>query len=324
MRILFFVMYLIMNTEVTVGDVVFGHIHSAVIKQGINHLTDTACVTISKNYKLKDKSVLDYINAGDAATIKLGYNGLLYEEFTGYVREINTDIPMVLHLDDEMYQLKQGNFVKAWKEVSLLDMLTTIAPDYTIDCPDVNLGKFQIDNASAFKVLQELKNQYGFYSWIKESTLHCGFAYDQRENVGSTHVYKFGRNIPKGGNKLKFQRKEDYKVKIRAISNKQDGTKLKVEVGSTENNASVRTLNFGDKTKTELKELANQELARLCFDGYGGSIKGMGSPRTKAGDALELVGMPDDGGNGTYLIEAVTIKWGIDGFSRENKLSFKI
>ncbi len=317
-------MYVAMQPLVTIGDVVFDHVGSVEIKQSVIQLTDTATMTLPRAYKLKDKNVLDYIKVGDQATIQLGYNGELHEEFSGYVREINTSIPLVIHLDDEMYQLKKGNIIDSWEKITLKELLTEIAPGYKTECPKVNLGKFQIDSASPFIVLQELKKQYGFYSWTKGKTLHCGFAYDIKDNAPVNHVYTYGLNIPKGGNQLKYNRKEDIKLRVTAIANKPNGKKLKVEIGSKDRDAQQRTLNFGDKTKEELKELANKELAKIRFDGYTGTIRGFGIPLTMAGDTLELRNMPEADGNGKYLIEAVTIKWGKGGYLRTNKLSYQV
>lgn len=317
-------MYVTMHALIVVGKVQFNHATTVAIKQSVNQLSDTATIVLPRNYRLKDTNVLKYINPGDKVTIQLGYNRHLHNEFSGYVREINSCYPIKIHCDDGMYLLKQGNIVDSWEQITLRKLLQVIAPKFKIICPNINLGKFQIDNASPFIVLQELKKQYGFYSWINETTLYCGFAYDLRDTATYTHLYEFGINIPKGGNQLKFQRMEDVKLRIKAISNKPDGSKLIENVGSTEQNVSVRTLNFGDKTKEELRTLATKELAKLRFDGYTGTIKGIGFPRTKAGDSLELKNMPDSDGNGRYLIESVVIKWSKSGFSRENKLSYRI
>ncbi len=323
--LLFTIMLFAMNAQVTVGNVIFEHITKCEIKQSVKEFTDVAEVTIPRNFTLKNKNVLDYIKVEDKSEIKLGINGVLYTEFTGYVTEISSDIPLRISFEDEMYKLKKGVLNKSWKSVKLKEILMFIAPDYKIKAPDVDLGSFGISNDTPYFVLKELRKQYGFSSYIKKDTLYCGFAYDIRNEAKFNHVYEFYKDIPSGGNKLKFQKKDDFEIIIRAISNNRDGSKTKIEIGHKDSeNASLRTLNFSEKTETKLNELALKEFERLNFDGYRGSITGLGHKKTKAGDSLTINDSKDTGKNGTYLIESVNIKWENSLFWRENSLSYKI
>lgn len=316
-------MYLNLQAKVKVGNATFENISSLEITESVIELSDKAKVVIPRNYKsLAGNPVLDVIKVGDKASIYLGYNGNLSLEFEGYIREIESDTPLILHLDDEMYLLKMTNYLESWEKISLKEILKTIAPGYSIQCPDLSLNKFSINNNSAYQVLMHLKQQYGLYSYLKEKTLHCGFAYDIKDKAIKEHTYEFKKNIKK--NDLKYKRKEDYKIKIIAIANRPDGKKSKLEIGSKENNASCRTLNFGNIEDSELKKLANAELNKLCFDGYTGSITGFGVPRTKAGDTLKIIDKEEPERAGKYLIEGVKIRYGKTYFERINKLSYKV
>jgi len=315
-------MYNNLNAEVKIGSVTFKEVNSCEITQSVIELSDQAIVVLPRNYKNKiGESVLDVLKVGQKISISLGYNDELNEEFKGYVREIESDIPIKIHIDDEMYQFKKNNLVKSWKKVTLQEVLTATSKGMEIDCPEVNLGKFIIDNESSYKVFMRLKH-YGLFTYVKDDVLHCGFPYKMGEKSYVAHEYEFGRNVKE--NKLKYRRKEDIKLKVVAIANKKDGKKIKVELGSGENDAIVRTMNFGDVDETQLRTLANAELNKLCFDGYSGKIIGFGVPLTRAGDTLRIIDEKEKDREGNYLIESVKIRWGNAYFERINQLSYKV
>lgn len=316
-------MYFNLSAHITIGDMLTTHLHSVVIEQSIKELSDNATIIIPREFYLKNKSVLEYIKNGDPVEIKLGYDGRNYTEFKGYVREVSSDKPIQIICDDEMYKLKQGNFIESWESVTLKQLLNTIAPDYTIDCPDVNLGKFEISSASPYIVLQELKRQYGLQTILRDGMLYVGFVGDVKERVPVTHVYDLKKNVKK--NNLKYQRKESVNLKIKAISSLPNGKKLTVTVGSTDPHAAIRTLNFGGKTAAELRKLATETLDTLRFDGYSGTITGFGFDRTMAGDAIGIINDPEsDRAKHNYFIESVKIRFGNAFFERINTLSYKL
>lgn len=322
-------LYLRMNSRLTVTNpetkqgARFDHIAEAIIKESVKTIGDTATIIIPRNYgNLPEKGVLQYIKAGYTVLLELGYNGEYFEEFKGYIREVGSGFPVKIFCDDAFYLLRKNNFNKSWASVSLRQLLSEIASGYKIECPDVQLGAFQIDNASTLVVLQELQQQYGFYSFLKGDTLFCQYAFDVRGVTNKIHTYNFTKNVKKSN--LTFKRKEDFKIKIVAISNLSNGKKIKVEVGNKEKDASVRTRNFKNKTESELRELALKELDRLVFNGFEGNITGFGYPRVMAGDTLELVSPNEPEQNGNYLVESVTKKYTNAYYERICDLSYKI
>ena len=321
-------LYLNLNSRLTITNpdtksgIVFNHISKAEIKQSVKELGDTAVIVIPRQYgKLKNKAILQHIKVGDRVQLELGYNGELFTEFTGYLREIGSGYPLKLEVDDELYPLRKNSFKESWKSITLKKLLEKIAEGYKIECPDVNLGAFQIDNASTLVVLRELKNQYGFYSFLKDGTLYCQFAYDVR-GVGNIFTYNVQKNVKKTD--LKYQRKEDVQIQITAISNQSNGKKITEKVGSKDKDASLRTLNFRNKSSAELKELAQKELDRLVFDGFTGTITGFGYPRICAGDTLKIVDAKEPERDGSYLVEEVNINYGNAYYERICRLSYKI
>ena len=128
-------------------------------------------------------------------------------------------------------------------------------------------------------------------------------------------------------NTLKFVRKEDIKLHITAKGQDRAGKTIVEELGDNSDDATKRTMNFGTEcqTKQALRERAQAALDKQCFDGYEGKITGFGVPRVHAGDAVKLVDPENSEREGTYLVKAVTINYGVGtGFRREVELSYKI
>ena len=316
-------LYLNMNSKAVLGNIQLNNITSFNITQTVQELSSTAKLVVPKAYgKIGQKPILDLLKVGDPVKIDLGYNGVYNQEFEGYISEIEADAPLVINCDDKMWPYKQNNWVKNYARSDLKQVLQEIFPGLVIDCPQVNLGKFEIDNASSYKVIQDLQSDNGLYSRITGNTLKVGLAYDFAD-LSKVHTYDIRKDVK--ANDLKYKRKEDMQVRFKAVANLPNGKKKTVMVGSKLPNASEKTLNFaGNFTESELKEKANAVLAKAVFDGYTGSVTGLGDPLTRCGDCLTLIDEQNPEREGTYMIETVEISYDDNGFSRKNTLSYKV
>lgn len=317
--------YLNMSSRVTLGNVVLNNISAYEINENVLEMSNVANITIPRNYKqLADKAILDILKVGDKVSIESAYNGLMALEFTGYIKEIESDFPLIIHCEDESYVLRQTSFIKSYKAATLKQILTDIVPKgITWDCPAVNIGKYQIDKASAYDVLNDLIKRYGLYSRLHNGHLKVGLAYDFAD-TSKNHIYTIGKDVKK--NELKYKRKEDFKIRFKATATSPNGKKVHVTVGSLETDASERSLNFsGPMTEAELKEKARAIMAKLVYDGYTGTITGFGRPLTRAGDALRIKDKNEPEREGRYLIEKVDILYNeSEGYKRVNTLSYFI
>lgn len=314
-----------MTSQVTLGSVLLQHVSGFEINENIMELSNTAKITIPKNYgKIGQKPILEQFKVGDPVTIMAGYDGDLALEFVGYIREIESDLPLTIHCDDESYILRQSNYIKSYKTATLKQVLTDILPKtLSFECPDVNLGKFHIDNESAYHVLNRIKEEHGLYSRLQNNHMTVNLR-DISNTKMTSHIYTIGKNVRK--NELKFKRKEDYKLAVKVTTLLPNGKKKTVEVGSKEKGASqyVATLPHG-LSESEMTKYANAIYNQRCYDGYTGSIKGFGLPRTHAGDSLEIKDSLEPERAGKYLIEKVDIVYSeSEGFSRNNTLSYRI
>lgn len=309
--------------RIEIGNLVFNSVNSLVIETSVKELGDKATITLPRNYKKLDgKSVLDLMKTGDAVKISLAYDGDPQEEFTGFLQNIESGVPLRLTVDDEMYPLKRNNWCKSWPKITLEDLLKYVAPGYKIECPGTSLGAFQISNSSSFAVLSSLQRDYGFYTYVKNGTLYCQFPYDVR-GTGTIHDYKLYQ-YPVKKNDLKYSRAEDKKIRVRVTSDQGKGKKLTYETGAKEGEGSLNVSSIPGLNPSEIETYAKAWYKTLAFDGYSGSITGFGSPRTTAGDTLKITD-PDESITGNYLIESVRVTYDLtQGFERENKISFKV
>ena len=321
-------MYLFYQVEIRIGDYVTTSVNAVEIKSSWRTLTDTAEIILPRNLSyrpvknpndidsLRGKPIDQLVKRGDPVTVKLGYHGEpLFTEFTGYVREIEPNVPLKLSCEDEMYNLKKGSITKSWPKVSLADLVKFVAPGYETEVIDLNLGKITINAASPAQVLESLKD-YGVFCYFRDKVLHAGFAYDYKYE---SHVYDFQRNIK--SHSLKFRRAGDYPIQVKAIANLNNGRKTvvlyPVLTDSDKARAEVRTLNFGPLSDNEkdreklLKQYAQAELKRFKPEGYRGSVTGFCVPFIRHGDNVRLRDARYPEHDSTNLVDSVNTKFAV-------------
>ena len=314
--------YLNINIRITVaGKIQFSAVKQIEIANSIELLTTTAKVELPREFKntrkdgqsfsIERKNLLELIKVGDSIHIEAGYNGDYFTEFEGYITQIGADIPLLLTCEDEMYQLKNK-------------LLKDIAPDYETEVLDMQLGKLMIERSSPYKVLEELKKQYGVHCSFREKKLIAGLKIDFKSKV--IHHFIFDKNFRQSKD-LKYKTKNERKVLLKAESS-QKGTSKKVSYQYGEEGGGERTLHAPTNlTLEELKAFTEKTYNSSVFDGYEGTLEGFGYPRTQVGDTIALTdpNYPDKHRDGLYLLESVTTLLNAqDGFKRKSKLSMKL
>jgi hypothetical protein len=318
--------FLNQKARVTIGNIFFDHVHSIEIKESVTELSDTAKVVLPRFFeKLDGKYPLDYIKAGDKVTIDYGYEETgIYREFTGYLRTISSDAPLELECD-QLYPLRQNNFVKSYRQVTLKQLLTLVTQGTflkTIEAPEVQMGKWLVDNASTYQVLTKVKEQYGLFGRIYGDILHVGFAWDWRPGYTQTHVYNMQGNVK--GNDLVYKTHDQFNVRVRVKIRGKKGKVAYIEAGSKDKDATVHTIEYAASSETVAKQIADARLKKSVYDGYSGSVTGFGIPLTRAGDSLTIVNKREPYREGTYLIEKVEKTYSSSGISRKNDIAFKL
>lgn len=311
-------MSFVLDCYIEIGKYVFTSVNEVKIINSRKQLGNTA--TIKMLNKWSGEFLCNAIKGGDKVLIKLGYNGELREEFRGYVRDIGINSPVEIQCDDEFYSLKRIKPTsKTFQSTTLKDLLKYLVPTITLeDIPSVTLSNFQVygDKSVAF-ALQQLRDSYGLEIYFRGDKLFAGVPLTASNSANSEEViYDLEKNVIDP--KLNYQRKEDVRIRIKAVSLTSDNKVLTEEVG--DNDASTTTtLHFYDITvKAELKRQAEEKLKVMKFDGFRGSITTFGLPYAEPGMIAKIIDKRFDGAReGKYFIDAVSTTFGISGFRRE-------
>lgn len=262
------------------------------------------------------------VKRGDKVTISLGYDDNLQTAFSGFVRDVGFKTPVVITCEDDMFNLKQMPAKKmAYRSVTLEKLLKDQGISYRLNVMgEQSLGAYRVTADTVAALLGKLSQQ-GIRSFFRyedgEPVLYCGVLFE-RDNKPS-QVFKTGFNIISDQN-LKQQKAENMRLRVKAVSLMPDNKKIKVEAGDAD--GEQRTLHTYNKTESELKAWAQQEIKRLKRDGLSGSFTTFGHTLV---DCLDAVGIIIDGTKmGVYQVKKNVIKYGDTGYRQEITLGLRI
>lgn len=321
-------MHFILACSVQVGDLnASPFIHSVEVKSGWRDLTDEAKITIPK--ALVSLGLAE-VNPGDPVSITLGYEGYQKEVFTGFVKQVNPKTPLEIECEDASYLLKRTNIQKFWKEkVTLQEIVDHLVsetnaanPDFGItlseDIPEITFTKFRIANANAAQVLEKFKQGYGLTAYFRGSELHVGLAYRELD-LGEV-TYDLNNNVI-DHNKLEYRRLDQNKLLIKAKSLQKDNTFLEVEVGD-EGGHQIPQFYRHVSSKDELKQLAQEDLKKLKYEGYRGSLRTFMVPFARHGMTARIIDT-DLGRDSRHIIDSTVLRFE-DGITIDVGIGIKL
>lgn len=287
----------------------------------MEQLTDTCKITLPKRLKWDGEADVP-VRRGDRVKVWLGYNDDLQLAFTGYIRDVGFKTPIVLTCEDEMFKLKQMPTVKkAYKNITIEELLKDQELTYPINVMgEQSLGQYRVTADTVASLLGHLKEN-GIRSFFRyengEPVLYCGVLFEKDDSP--TQVFATGMNII-SDQSLEQQQAENIRLRVKAISLMPNNKKIKVEVGDAD--GEHRTLHTYNKTESELKAWAEQEIKRLKRDGLKGSFTTFGA---KIVDKLTAIGIKIDGEKkGVYQVSKNVIKYGTSGYRQEITLGPRI
>ena len=291
-------------------------IHSYHASLSWKSLTDQAETTIAKNIYFEQLGqVYLLIQAGDPVQIYSGYDGNYNLEFEGFISYVNDGLPVILSVEDAMYQMKRTEVNKSYGSVNLQKLLADIIPAaYTVNAMDVELGTVYLPKTTVAKTLGLLKDQYGLYSYFVGTTLICGKIYS--DNVHAvTYTYDMYKDII--SNDLKYRTKDQIKLKVTMTSYNANGKKKTATVGDDKDGELIQLVCTNVTDTTVLTALAQKELDRLKFDGYQGDMLVFGDKPVKHGDIINLTNQiyPERAGN--YYVDRVVPSCTAEGALRK-------
>jgi len=311
-----------LDCEITIGKYVFFNVNSVSIELSRKSQVGRANIILPRRYN--KNNIQQAIFEGDQVNIKLGYNGRLNDEFTGYVSSIGCNIPVEIECEDTMYKLKR-TAVKpiSWKSIKLEDVIKHVTPEAVIEVNDITLAPYYIKGQiTAAKVLENLKDQFGLDVYYRpDGRLYVGIAYNESEAVKSKPViYRSGLNII--DQDLKYQRAEGVRIKLRMISLLKSGKQLTYEAGDPD--GEVRTIHEYNLLMDEMKALVDERLKLFKYDGLQGTFEAFGEPYATHSMIANIKDDKNPDYDGSYLIDTVRTKFGVGtGYRRDITLGKK-
>jgi len=313
-----------LSCNIKIGVYSFQHVVDLVVNTSIDQLTDTCTIEIPSRLSWQGKTIAlgedGLIRTGNKVTVKCGYDGTLQTVFKGYLKHIKPGVRVKLTCENEMYSLKQGSLKKSFKSTTLKALLQDILPTtIVVEAADIDLGQILINNMSPAKVLEQLRSDFGIYSYFMNDILYSGFAY--WPDVAVRHKLQFKHNIIDDSS-LEFVREEDVKLKVKAVSILKNNTKIEKEVGDPEGD--VRTLYFYDVPEASLQSVAEAEMQKLKYSGIQGSVMIFGEPFITKGDVVDITDPDYPEKDGAYLTKGVEYRFGTRGYRQKIELGPKV
>ncbi len=290
------------------------------IERDTETLTDQCTITLPKKLRWDGQKTIP-LKRGDKVTVKLGYDDNQETAFVGYIRDISYKTPITLKCEDEMFKLKQKKAVKkAYKSVNLETLLQDQGLTDVKVLGEQNLGQYRVTDNTVAEVLNSLQKNgvRSFYRYEDgKAVLYCGVLFERNAKIAQ--VFATGINIIDDGG-LEQQKADEIKLKVKAISVMPNNKKVTIEVGDSD--GELRTLHCYNKTESDLKAWAEQEMKRLKVDGLTGNLTTFGY---KLVEKLDIIGIIIDGEKmGTYQVKKNTIKYGTGGYHQDITLGLRV
>lgn len=286
-------------------EIKLNFVTSVEIQSSWKMMTDTAEIILPRKLKVfMGNDLLVYFQPGDRVRIELGYNGEYIQEFEGYIQNISRGVPVRLHCEDEMYNLKRKTVNYSKRSVTLEQLLKDLCGDYEVKTSfgDTELGAVRYSSMTVAAILEDVRKKTGLYSYFIGKTLYCGNVYTDKVQLPETKIY-LERNAVSQDLQ---QTTGDYEVTALAIL--KGGKKLEAKAGTK--GAETVNLTYNDKDKKVtvevLKEFAERYYEGLKKQKYKGGIELFGIPVVTFGQVIDLKSDITPEMNGKYYIEKVT------------------
>ena len=239
----------------------------------VENLADTATIILPEAVMNEVLNFENKLIRGSEVVIKMGYDGFLETEFTGYIQDItNNDSSLKIICEDALFLFRVGITDTELKPTSLSKigryLIDEIDSSFSLKCTyDINYEKFTIHQATAYDVLKkiqaETKANIYFNTELKQLHIHPPYL-----EKGGEVFYSLQKNVENSS--LEFDNKLDSKVEITIESTDLKGTVHKVTSGTTGGNKV--TLKVGAMDEASMRRIADAELLKRNAAGYEGSF----------------------------------------------------
>lgn len=312
-------------SKITIGGKTFGGVHDVNVKRSIFELAATAAVKVPVTAVLRQQGtpptqieVAKAIRVGDPVEIQLGYNGVYFREFRGYVKLLNLQTPLEIVCEDEFYKTRSNHVMLQGKN-TLAGILRKCGLNVAYAAP-LTIENFASPDRPVSWVLGKLQTDYGLSIFFDmDGNLYAGEPY---KIISDTVRYRLRENVIRDDD-LKFHRADDVNRKIKAVCIYRNGTKVEATIGAKD--GVEKTLYFYDvANEKELATLAAAELKRYSYDGYDGRIETFLQPFAAPTMVAEIEDPTYRERDGSYYIESVEVQFGRGGARRIVEIGLKV
>ncbi len=290
----------------------FRRVSSIHTEKSWQEFAGTAEITLPRN--VRDFNKIDsskLFELGDPIVLKFGYGaGEIPVEFEGYISDVSDGVPYRIKCEDEMFKLKRGSVSVSKKGITLKQLLETIAPGYSVECPDIPLGTVRYTNVAPIAILENLKKELGIYTYFIDKVLH---AVDGNSQKGETIKVLLEKNAV--SENLNKKSKAEEKVLVKFKSLQRNGKYITHEEG--DKNGTVQVRNWPYLTKAEIEARAKRIIELQKAKGFDGTITLFGVPRAYLGAKIELQSLFYKNMDGTFYIDKIVKDFSKEGIRQQ-------
>lgn len=316
---------LVLSFEIVVGKFKFTQVTGVSLESSWKSPGAKATITLPGLKGLLAKGT-NGIKRGDAVEIKLGYNGSLVTEFSGYVTHVSPNIPMTIECEDSLFLLRSVEIKKDGANTTLTEVLNLIKEKV----PSIELAGKPLDmqftglrlNYNAATVLQKFADEYSLVSYFRGNKLYVGLP-GLVEEAGRTVIFAQGKNVI--STNLEFKTKEERKIRFKVIGiDPKTKKRIELNMGDADEEGELRTLFYVAKDAETMRKVAQAEIDAYKYDGYEGSFTAFGLPYVQHSDLVEFQDQYFPERSGTYEVDAVRVSSGTNGYRREITLGRRV
>lgn len=291
-------------------------LNSVEIEKSWKMLTSTAEVTLPRNTKDFNKYKVNEIFKRDTkCIIKLGYDKIYIEEFTGYISQVSADFPIKIKLEDEMRVLRRIPVNFSAKSTGLKEFVSKHVTNYPIDIDaDIQLGAVRFSKTTLGEVFDKLQKDMSIYSFIRNGKLTIAKPFSDVEKI---HHFDLERNCT--DNSLNYLSKEERLIKIIGKSIFGKGKKLEFEFGD-ENPKDTINWTFNYREKKDLEAAVKKMYNDRKRDGFDGSFSTFGLDSVQHGEKVNLTSTLYPDRTGIYYVDRVQKSFSKDGYRQNIEL----
>lgn len=308
-----------MEHDIRIGRYRIGAVAEVKVRKSVERLSDEATLLLPGRYAGALLDIEQRLKPGDPVSIRLGYSPNLKDEFTGYLKAIRTDDgSCTLECEDELWQMRRDVPDKVYKNIDCATLLKEVCA-CPVQCDySFRWDTFTVKDATALDVLKKVQDETKADIYFQGGTLHI---HPQYTEIGPRVVYDFAVNIESSSLKWRSADERSYLVEVEGIG--RDGKRITVSEGRTGGDKrSVKV--HGVTDPASLRARAKEELSRLVYTGYEGTLTGWLTPLCQPTMRVSLRDHEHPERDGDYYCLAVDTEFSPAGGQRTVSLGKKL